>query len=293
VHALHTPVTAHAIGELIDVEGSRSLRACRSTPSHSSSARWRSGRRHLVLSITLSEQSLNNLAWLDKRPNADAEPLLKRALAICEKALGPDHPEVTRSLDNPASLYFGQARFSDAELLFRRALRVTEKALGGPKHPEVAYACGPELNTAMADERAAADCTPGTAGSVGHGHAAVHRHKVAARLGVALDRSRGAAHLRVATDKCMVVRHMAVADRSWEAGHSRGVPRKRMAAPHNRRAEGRSWEADHSLKAGHNRMGAAQSQAVAEPAPGLRHDWELRSRRAALPKRQPQYSSSA
>ena len=34
---------------------------------------------------------------------ADAEPLYKRALAIREKALGPDHPDVATSLNNLAS----------------------------------------------------------------------------------------------------------------------------------------------------------------------------------------------
>ena len=36
---------------------------------------------------------------------ADAEPLLKRALAIGEKALGPDHPGCRSFADNLASLY--------------------------------------------------------------------------------------------------------------------------------------------------------------------------------------------
>ena len=36
---------------------------------------------------------------------ADAEPLYKRALAIYEKALGPDHPYVATTLNNLAVLY--------------------------------------------------------------------------------------------------------------------------------------------------------------------------------------------
>ena len=35
----------------------------------------------------------------------EAEPLLKRSLAILEKALGPDHPNVAASLYNLAGLY--------------------------------------------------------------------------------------------------------------------------------------------------------------------------------------------
>jgi hypothetical protein len=38
---------------------------------------------------------------------ADAEPLLKRSLAIREKARGPDHADVAQSLNNLASLYYG------------------------------------------------------------------------------------------------------------------------------------------------------------------------------------------
>ena len=36
---------------------------------------------------------------------AKAEPLFKRALAIREKALGPEHPDVATSLNNLALLY--------------------------------------------------------------------------------------------------------------------------------------------------------------------------------------------
>jgi hypothetical protein len=50
---------------------------------------------------------LNNLALLYEAQgrHADAEPLYKRALAIEEKALGPDHPHVAVSLNNLAVLY--------------------------------------------------------------------------------------------------------------------------------------------------------------------------------------------
>jgi CHAT domain-containing protein len=60
--------------------------------------------------------SLHNLAglyWMLGRP-ADAEPLFKRALAIWEKALGPDHPTVALSLNILAELYNDQGRYADA-----------------------------------------------------------------------------------------------------------------------------------------------------------------------------------
>ncbi len=51
--------------------------------------------------------SLTNLAILYQTQGryAEAEPLHRRALAIREKALGPDHPDVAASLNNLASLY--------------------------------------------------------------------------------------------------------------------------------------------------------------------------------------------
>ena len=50
--------------------------------------------------------SLNNLALLYQVQGkyAEAEPLYKRSLAIREKALGLEHPDVARSLENYARL---------------------------------------------------------------------------------------------------------------------------------------------------------------------------------------------
>ena len=68
---------------------------------------------------------------------AEAEPLCMRALAIREQALGPEHPDVARSLNNLAVIYEMQARCAEAEPLHKRALAIWEKALG-PEHPYVA-----------------------------------------------------------------------------------------------------------------------------------------------------------
>ncbi len=40
----------------------------------------------------------------DQGRYAEAEPLYKRALAIVEKALGPEHPDLATSLENYAAL---------------------------------------------------------------------------------------------------------------------------------------------------------------------------------------------
>ena len=84
-------------------------------------------------------QSLNNLAALlqDKGDYAAAEPLYRRALAIREKALGPDHPNVALSLNNLAVLLWNKGDYAAAEPRHRRALAIREKGLG-PGHPDVA-----------------------------------------------------------------------------------------------------------------------------------------------------------
>jgi len=60
-----------------------------------------------------------------------------RALAIEEKALGEDHPNVASDLYSLADLYNTQGRYAEAEPLYTRALVIWEKTLG-PDHPSVA-----------------------------------------------------------------------------------------------------------------------------------------------------------
>ena len=69
---------------------------------------------------------------------AKAEPLYRRALAICEKALGAEHPDTATSLNNLAALYYAQwATTRKPSRCMRRALKIREKALG-PEHPDTA-----------------------------------------------------------------------------------------------------------------------------------------------------------
>ena len=58
-------------------------------------------------------------------------------MAICEKALGPDHHNTATTLNNLAELYKSQGKYDEAEPLYERALAICEKALG-PDHPETA-----------------------------------------------------------------------------------------------------------------------------------------------------------
>jgi hypothetical protein len=68
---------------------------------------------------------------------AEAEPLFKRAIAIGEKTLGPEHPDLAVWLNNLATLYSDQGNYAEAEPLYQRALAIDEKTLG-PEHPDLA-----------------------------------------------------------------------------------------------------------------------------------------------------------
>lgn len=79
-----------------------------------------------------SSPSLNNLAELYRNQGkyADAEPLYRQSLAIWEKVLGPDHPDVATSLNNLALLYRAQGKYVEAEPLYKRSLAIREQSLG-------------------------------------------------------------------------------------------------------------------------------------------------------------------
>ncbi|CAN0413880.1 unnamed protein product, partial [Laminaria digitata] len=67
----------------------------------------------------------------------EAGPLCERSLAIREKALGPDHPDVANSLNTLAELLRKQGKYAEAEPLYARCQAIREKALG-PEHPSLA-----------------------------------------------------------------------------------------------------------------------------------------------------------
>src|SRR5689334_2314447 len=79
--------------------------------------------------------------WLDSYQNQgkyiEAEPLYKQALAIHEKVLGSDHPDMAISLNNLAELYRSQGKYIEAEPLYKQALAIREKVLGSD-HPYTA-----------------------------------------------------------------------------------------------------------------------------------------------------------
>ena len=73
--------------------------------------------------------SLNNLAALYQAQGkyAEAEPLSRRALAIWEKVLGPDHPNVATALGNYAKLLRKTNRKAEAAKLEARAQAIRAK----------------------------------------------------------------------------------------------------------------------------------------------------------------------
>jgi tetratricopeptide (TPR) repeat protein len=88
---------------------------------------------------TMQVDILRNLAKLYYAQDdyKEAEQFLQRALAIDEKTLGPNHPEVATSLNNLANLYYYQGKYEQAEPLFQRAIAIGEKGLG-PEHHTLA-----------------------------------------------------------------------------------------------------------------------------------------------------------
>jgi tetratricopeptide (TPR) repeat protein len=72
-----------------------------------------------------------------KERHAEAEPLMRCALAIDKASYGPDYPFVAADLNNLASLLQDTNRPAEAEPLYRRALAIFEASFG-PDYPFVA-----------------------------------------------------------------------------------------------------------------------------------------------------------
>lgn len=66
-----------------------------------------------------------------------ASPVLRMALAMREKLLGPEHPDTAQTLVNLAYNFHHQARYVEAEPLLKRALTIQVQALG-QEHAEPA-----------------------------------------------------------------------------------------------------------------------------------------------------------
>jgi tetratricopeptide (TPR) repeat protein len=84
-------------------------------------------------------EHLNNLAMLLHRTGrpAEAEPLMRRALAIDEARYGNAHPFIVCHLDIFSPVLLAVNRGDEAETMMRRALAIDESARGA-EHPDTA-----------------------------------------------------------------------------------------------------------------------------------------------------------
>ena len=108
-------------------------------------ARWDEAQTQLDTAMGEAEQLddpettavvLNDLAQLLEATNrlAEAEPLMRRALAIDEQSYGAEHPSGAIDLNNLAQLLEATNRLAEAEPLMRRALAIDEQSYGA-EHP--------------------------------------------------------------------------------------------------------------------------------------------------------------
>ena len=77
--------------------------------------------------------------------------MYERALAIEEKALGFDHPDVAQSLNDLGVVLNDMGDYPQAKVNHERALAIREKALG-PDHPDIATALN-NVGDALAQRR--------------------------------------------------------------------------------------------------------------------------------------------
>ena len=74
--------------------------------------------------------------WQQKR-FADADTLMRSALAVQERLWGPDSPDLASSFNNLGALYWSMGRYNDALPLYERTRKVFERTLE-PGHPRMA-----------------------------------------------------------------------------------------------------------------------------------------------------------
>ncbi len=111
---------------------------------------WESLRPHIALCVAMGDQVgiqdptatlMNDLSrfLFAKALYVEAEPVMRRVLAIYEKCFGPEHPEIATALTNLAQLLQSTNRLAEAEPLMRRVVGLIEKRYG-KKHPIIARA---------------------------------------------------------------------------------------------------------------------------------------------------------
>jgi tetratricopeptide (TPR) repeat protein len=84
--------------------------------------------------------ALHNLGQvlIEQQNTKEADRLLREAIAIWEKQLGPEHPDVAAGLTSLGILLTSKNKLSEAESLLRRASDIDQKSLP-PNNPQVGY----------------------------------------------------------------------------------------------------------------------------------------------------------
>lgn len=109
---------------------------------------WRALEPHVLATVVeggdeasaeLAVRLLHSLgAYLNAQARwQDAEPVIRRALLLCERAFGPEPPQLSALEGNLAQVLEATSRWREAEPLMRHALAMDEKRLGRG-HPTVA-----------------------------------------------------------------------------------------------------------------------------------------------------------
>ena len=91
--------------------------------------RWQRELERKTRNISIMAAELGGYLY-DASLYSEAEPFLRRALALATKHYGKDHPNVAICLNNLASLLSHTNRNAEAESLMRRALAIKENAYG-------------------------------------------------------------------------------------------------------------------------------------------------------------------
>jgi CHAT domain-containing protein/tetratricopeptide (TPR) repeat protein len=94
-----------------------------------------------------------------KQVDEESGALMERSISIREKVLGPENPEVAKSLSNFSFLYWRSGDYARANQFLERALGITERAYG-PNHIEVANILQHlgSLNRTTRDDAKAREC---------------------------------------------------------------------------------------------------------------------------------------
>jgi tetratricopeptide (TPR) repeat protein len=90
-----------------------------------------------IADVTARLMNQVGILMLAQASYVQAEPLMRRALAIDEASFGAQHPKAAIGLNNLAQLLQATNRLAEAEPLMRRALAIDEGSFGA-QHPKVA-----------------------------------------------------------------------------------------------------------------------------------------------------------